>query len=426
VNFPEPVARALDWVLPEGASPPPPPRQRRRRFGLRRRPSAALALALSVILIGSLWWAVPSIREALGPPGSPAADAAPVGDDPVQRRALSELGHFTDWLQDNHVQGYIGEVGISNSDDRWLQLAKKWFRAADRAGLWVDVWSTGEWWGEDYDYSPFVIKNNDGPVAAIRPAGRFLAEEARRLREPVGVNVSGGEFGAPAGYDEVSAFSNKNPGTYDQDYHYDGQKTFDYLASQGMKTVRVPFRWERIQPTLGGDLDATELTRLRRVVQQADKAGLGVILDVHNFGAYHLDDGGQGVRRAIGSPEVSQQMFADLWSRLSAAFAGRPGVLAYDLMNEPVNLPSVAGMEPAKVWEAASQAAVDAIRARGDKTLIMIPGYDWSHPKDFAQNHPWAWIVDPANNIRYTAHQYWRSGFDSYDKAAQDAVADGF
>jgi hypothetical protein len=153
---------------------------------------------------------------------------------------------------------------------------------------------------------------------------------------------------------------------------------------------------------------------------------LRAILVVQNFGAYFLDDGQQGVRRPIGSAEVTPQNFADLWSRLSTAFAGQPGVLAYDLMNEPVNLPAVPGMTPAQVWETASQGAVNAIRASGDKTLIMVPGYDWSHAGEFAKNHPWAWIVDPANNVRYTAHQYWREDSNSYDTELARAAEAGY
>jgi murein biosynthesis integral membrane protein MurJ len=426
VKLPEPMTRALDWVLPEQEAPPSPPRRHADRRRPRRRTLiASLALVVALVLIGSLW-AVPALRRAAPPPGGSAAAPAPSGDDPVQRRTLAELGDFTRWLQDNHVEGYIGEVGIPGDDPRWLPLARKWFEAADRAGLWVDAWASGEWWQTDYSYSVFAVAQQGGPVAVARPSGELLSDEARDRRDPLGVNVSGGEFGAPALDDETSTFSNKNPGIYDRDYHYDSQATFDYLASQGMKTVRLPFRWERIQPTLGGDLDPAELTRLRGTVQRAAQAGLRVILDVQNFGHYFLDDGGQGVSRPIGSAEVPVQDFTDLWSRLSAAFAGQPGVLAYDLMNEPADLNSTPGMTAAQVWETASQEAVNAIRARGDTTLIMVPGYDYSHAGEFAENHPWAWIVDPADNIRYTAHHYWREGSNSYDTELQRAAADGY
>lgn len=71
------------------------------------------------------------------------------------------------------------------------------------------------------------------------------------------------------------------------------------------------------------------------------------------------------------------------------------------------------GASPAQVWERASQASVDAIRARGDDTLIMVPGYDYSKVQRWAARHPEPWIVDPANRIRYEAHHSWDSDTSS-------------
>lgn len=65
-----------------------------------------------------------------------------------------------------------------------------------------------------------------------------------------GVNVGGGE---PI---NGSTFSNTDPGAYDQDYWYASQATFDYLHTRAGPIVRLPFRWERLQPTPGGYLSA--------------------------------------------------------------------------------------------------------------------------------------------------------------------------
>jgi aryl-phospho-beta-D-glucosidase BglC (GH1 family) len=170
--------------------------------------------------------------------------------------------------------------------------------------------------------------------------------------------------------------------------------------------VRLPFRWERLQPQLGQPLDPSELLRLQTAVAQAGAAGLKVVLDVHNYGAYYLSDGRQGVRRALGSDQVTKAHFADLWSRVSAAFAGNPAVMGYGLMNEPIGIGSSVGLTPARRWEIFSQAAVDAIRARGDATTILVSGYFWSGAATWKANHPKAWIVDPLGRFRYEAHHY--------------------
>ncbi|MGY1621427.1 glycoside hydrolase family 5 protein [Geodermatophilus sp. SYSU D00965] len=377
-------------------------------------------------MASTLVWGVPAVRRVLSSVGT--AGDTPLAADPLQRRVLTELTDFAQWLEDNGAEGYIGEIGIPNDgDDRWLDLARKWFQAAERAGLWVDAWSVGDWWDADYDYCPFVGTGEGAPPPAARPAGRLLAQVARTGDELVGVNVSGGEFGAPGGGDEVTEFSNENPGVYDRDYQYADEETFHYLAQQGMATVRLPFRWERIQPVLGAELDAAELDRLRAAVQRARDAGVGVVLDVHNFGAYHLDDDGRGVRRAIGSPQVSRADFVDLWRRLSEAFADDPGVVAYDLMNEPTDLPSADGTSAARLWEAVSQEALSAIRETGDAKTVMVPGYGWSHLGEWTDQHLQGWIVDPADNFRYTAHHYWRQDYGrSYDTEVADAAELGY
>jgi hypothetical protein len=143
-----------------------------------------------------------------------------------------------------------------------------------------------------------------------------------------GVNVAGGEFNDGA-----------LPGTYDTDYHYDGQTTFDYLFGRGSRLVRLPFRWERLQRTLGGAFDTGEQTRLTDFVSRAGAAGHKVILDVHNYGEYKIS----GTAHKIGGGTVTQAHFTDLWTRLSNLFQNNATVIGYGLMNEPHDMPIIAG-----------------------------------------------------------------------------------
>jgi hypothetical protein len=53
-----------------------------------------------------------------------------------------------------------------------------------------------------------------------------------------------------------------------------------------VKLVRLPFRWERIQPTLNGALDVNELGRLRAAISRAAAAGIKVVPTVFNYGGY--------------------------------------------------------------------------------------------------------------------------------------------
>jgi hypothetical protein len=365
-----------------------------------------------------------------------AAQPAPArADDALQRRVLTELRSYTDWLARNNVKGTIGEVGWPDAARgdaaRWNALADRWYQAADAANLWAAAWATGEWWGTSYPLAAFEDRlaapgvETANAQAAVIAAHTTTAGGAYR-----GISVAGAEFGTPVDQ-ATSAFSNVDHGVYDRDYHYDSTATFTYLAAHGVRLVRIPVRWERLQPALNRALDQVEAHRLTDEVARAGAAGLKVMLDVHNYGAYYLSDGRQGVRRAIGSPQVPDRAFADLWRRLSVRFKDAPAVIAYGLMNEPVGLAPAGALSPAQVWERASQAAVDAIRATGDRTSVSVAGYFWSGAASFAQQHPRAWIRDPLGSVRYEAHHYFdrdHSGtyVHTYDEEVADAAASGF
>ncbi len=350
------------------------------------------------------------------------------GSDALHSRVRAELASFTNWLRTNGAQGYVGEVGWPNNADtgQWNTLAQAWYEDAAAAGLWVSNWSTGEWFGSSYKLSSYVWATQDGALAVARSPASVI--EAQAETERAGVNVAGGEFGPlGTGLAPTSTLSNAKLGVYNKDYHYDKQESFNYLASRGIRTVRLPFRWERIQPNLGGPLDPTELGRLDAAVGRARSAGLDVILDLHNYAAYWLFDGTQGVRQAIGSAAVTQAHFADLWGRLSQQFATDPAVIAYGLMNEPVGIAPSSGFTSAQIWEQASQGALDAIRANGDTKLVMVPGYLWAGAQVFAAQHPKTWISDSAANFRYEVHHYFdrdNSGRYSYSYEAEVANAE--
>ncbi len=346
--------------------------------------------------------------------------------DALQARVRAELGVFTGWLQANGVQGYIGEVGWSNDADAasWNALATKWYADAAAAGLWTTAWSGGEWWGCGYKLSVYAwstCSTMDGSLSVARPQASVIEAQAGADRR--GLNMSGGDFGTPGPLEVTSSFSNANPGVYNSAYHFDTQQSFNYVASRGISLVRLPVRWERVQPSLGGALDPAEVQRISDAVARASAAGMRVILDIHNYGAYWLSNGSQGVRRPIGSAEVTVAHFASLWANLSTAFKANAGVAGYGLMNEPV------GMAGPVAWEQASRAAVTAIRDNADPKVVLVPGYNWSGAQQWTSQHPSAWITDA--NVRYEAHHYFdrdNSGayLNSYAAEVADAEARGY
>ena len=359
---------------------------------------------------------------------SPASAADEGRGDALQRRVLGELDRFSAWLEANQARGYVGEVGwpdaASGDAEKWNALAERWFDRADAADLWVTGWATGEWW-HDYELSIYENLQGDsesGVDTANTQAPVFEAHPATSSYGR-GITVNGGEFGSPI-MAKTSRFSNANPGRYQTRYHYDWQHTFDYLARRGVDHARIPFRWERLQPRLGAPLDDDEVRRLRSVIGRAREAGLTAILDMHNYGAYYLSNGNEGVRRPIGSSHVTTAAFADVWKRISLEFGNTEGVIGYALMAEPYDMPSKRRRSAAEVWEKASQKALEAIRSTGDRTMVSVAGYSWSALVRWHKVHPDGWIEDPVDNFLYEAHHYWDRDYSgSYARSYDSEVA---
>ena len=323
---------------------------------------------------------------------------------PVQRQGLRGRGRLPD--------DYVGEA------EEWNALAEAWFDRADAAGLWVTVWATGEWWGA-YKLGIYESTPHHGPVNTANTQASVLEDHLSRRR---GVSVAGGEFSI---HEPISTtnedFSNENPGTYNTDYHYDSQATFDYLASRGVRMVRIPFRWERIQPEPGGPLRRSEVALLRGVIQRAGAAGLEVVLDMHNYGGYYRDRDGVGVRCTVGSPGCTIADFADVWRRIAMRLGGYR-VVGYGIMNEPVALKSVGDLSPSRVWRKASRAAVNAIRRLGDGTVVLVPGYHWATLREWTTWNPRPWVR--GDRVVYEAHHYWDSDHSgTYARSYADEVA---
>lgn len=218
------------------------------------------------------------------------------------------------------------------------------------------------------------------------------------------LHLNGPEYGVSDYTGATSPFHNGALGEADVNYKYDGLASLQFLASEGWPVVKLPIRWERIQDTISGPLRQVEVDLLTGFLDRAETAGVGVIIDVHNYGAYYEGVGGVGTRRMIGSDELPVSAFADLWGRMAEQFGDHPAVAGYALMAEPVALDGFNG----PTWREASQAAVEAIREHDMTTEVHVAGFDWSTTRYWAwHNGPTAWITDPANKVRYEAHHYW-------------------
>ncbi len=208
------------------------------------------------------------------------------------------------------------------------------------------------------------------------PLSSLQAQQALRF---AGVNLSGAEI-APS----------KIPGIVGVDYTYPRSSDYTYFAGKGMNLLRLPVRWERLQPQPRGPFDAAQLALIDDAVQQAKAQGMYVIVDIHNYARH---DG-----RLIGSSGLPVAAFVDLWRRLARAY-GSDNAVVFGLMNEPH------GISPA-AWATAAQAAVDAIRATGASNLVLAR----CGPARIAGTRQWTAPRTPARWPRCTTRcSAWRS-----------------
>jgi endoglucanase len=229
-----------------------------------------------------------------------------------------------------------------------------------------------------------------------------------------GVNVSQAEWGDPLN-------ETYGPGNYT----FPTAPTFNYFAARSLPFIRLQVKWERLQPTLNGDLDPTELGYLQQDVAYAKAAGALISICPHNEARYatlesqvanYDSDACVLDNPCPGSPyAVTSDEFADFWVKMSTVFQNEPAVIAYDLSNEPHDM-GVAN------WGQIAQKVLSAIRANGDNKLIMIAGDGWSNATYWASyNGNTSFINDPAGNYFYEAHEYFDSDFsgtyaETYDQ----------
>jgi endoglycosylceramidase len=147
----------------------------------------------------------------------------------------------------------------------------------------------------------------------------------------------------------------------------------DPLVGMGMNVVRLLFTWEAFEP-VRGEYDEQYLEGYTQVVHWAWERGLHVIVDIHQdaFSRYNLGGCGEGFPEWAVPPEIARATpsncaecadwgrrmlrdagmheswrqfhagvrgvrtrYLDMMHRLARHFTGFPGVIGYDMLNEP-------------------------------------------------------------------------------------------
>jgi endoglycosylceramidase len=194
------------------------------------------------------------------------------------------------------------------------------------------------------------------PDARLRANGASIEDALGRVVTLRGVNAGGRSKLTP-----YAPFDFKD-GAYGEAL----DAYLDRAASWGINVLRVPFTWAAVEPTEGA-VDEAFLARYDALIDGAFQRGLYTIVDFHqdiyaenlcgdgfpswtlpeprpaphhdcvSWGSKYLSD--DAVRGAFDAfwAEGSKvrAAYEALWDRMAKRYAGRPGVIGFEVMNEP-------------------------------------------------------------------------------------------
>lgn len=198
-----------------------------------------------------------------------------------------------------------------------IKLSISFFAVISLGGCALDMNLSG--------FSSVVVPEIDNPVTEPTPDEEPVVETTSYLR---GINIM-----------DLGISSSALPGIYGTNYTKPSLTALQTLKGRGLSVVRIPFLWERIQPTLGGALDTAYLGYLIQVLKDANTAGLKVIVDMHNYASYTSG----GVTTHFGDEDgPTKADYADAWTKIATAIKAEPeayaALYAYDIMNEPAGI----------------------------------------------------------------------------------------
>ncbi len=206
---------------------------------------------------------------------------------------------------------------------------------------------------------------------------------------------------------------NTYPGVVGTDFFAASASDLAYVKARATGPARLPFLWERMQPTLNGPLDPTYLASVKGVADAALAQGTQVFLDCHNYmrrpvfsqtaTAPYTIAGYHGVDNPDGA--VTRAHLVDLWTKLATYFKGHGGVYGHDIMNEPTSDNAFGVSSSSSDLATIMQACVNAIAAVDTSKFIVVEGNSYSSCKGWLGNTSYP-LNDPTNQVIYSAHCY--------------------
>lgn len=169
------------------------------------------------------------------------------------------------------------------------------------------------------------------------------------------------------------------------------QEDVAYLAGLGLDHLRFPVDEEQMFGEAGNkEEEAFEL--LHNALSWCQQHGLRAIVDLHILRSHHFNE----EEKPLWTDPAAQEKFIQLWQSFSEELKQYPnGMLAYELMNEPV-------ADDPEEWNQLVAKAFNAIRALEPDRTIVIGSNRWQSADTFDA------LQVPANdnNILLSFHFY--------------------
>ncbi len=226
-------------------------------------------------------------------------------------------------------------------------------------------------------------------------------------------------------------YDHDDAGRLIEDYWHDEWPTiegdFAEIRALGANVVRIHLQLGKFM-TSSSEPNATELERLARLVDLAERTGL--YLDITGLGCYHKADVPPWYDAL--DEQARWDVQARFWEAVARVCADSPAIFCYDLMNEPI----LAGKEPETDWLAGDFAGkhfvqricldldgrtrpevarawvdrlVDAVRKHDARRMITVGAIPWA--LSFPGAKPLFYSEEVGENLDFVAvHFYPETG----------------
>ena len=284
---------------------------------------------------------------------------------------------------------------------------------------------------ESYVDNIFAYKGNPFGSVAL-DCGEVVAPE-----EAI-ADKSGGELPprdrAYLGVNLSSASGGTVPGTLGTNYVMPKFEDLWYFKAKGVRFIRFPFRWKRLQSEVYGPLTQLDITEMKKVVAEAERLGIWVMLDMHDYclrtennRQYEIGVAKHRELTALGAwsdwitdsaPGLTAEHFADGWKKIAAEFKDFNNIWGYDLMNEPIGI-------DINILKNNYQTAISAIREVDTNAYIVVEGKDYANAQNWASKSGILKdLIDPTGkDIIYQAHAYFDNNCSGTYMHTYDALS---